>query len=585
MPTMQISSKYTLRSLMLLSFFTINQLAAQNSEVILPVGNYYTLLYGDVSHLVDRIDIKYPNTYQYLHTSVKPFLRMDVVMLALQYEKTDSAIASSMHHPQLYNVDKFNSNYLKTDNDEFILHHKDKYYQGDLFNFFYSASPSSFYQFFTIKINPVIHTDIGFSTDSSGIRFLNTRGVELRGSIDDKVGFYLYATDNQAKFPAYVQEHIVDHYQVVPGESISKIFKETGSDFSSTHGYFGFKATRHIDVQFGQDKIFIGDGIRSLIWSDHSKDFLFLKLNTKVWRFNYQNVFAELSNVDGSNIYNSLVHKKYAAMHHLSVQLTKKINIGAFETIIFDRTDPGGNPEGFELYYLNPVIFYRAVESGLGSGDNAVIGTNWKWNFLSRFSFYGQFILDEFVFDELFGGDGWWGNKYGAQFGLKYIDAFHISNLDLQYEHNFVRPYTYSYDDLNGSSYTHYAEPLSHPLGSNFREHIISLWYQPVPKIVIHNQFINAGYGADTSGSNWGGNIFKDYNTYEQAYGNEIGQGVENQLMLNDLVISWQFWPNVFVDGRVIYRSVQSDVAAFERNETYFSIGIRMNDILRRYDY
>ena len=167
---------------------------------------------------------------------------------------------------------------------------------------------------------------------------------------------------------------------------MAKIFKEEGFDYLSSHGYITFNATKNIAVQFGQDKIFIGDGIRSLIWSNNAKDHLMLKINTKIWRANYQNVFTELANYDGSNIYNSLVHKKYAAMHHLNFPITKNFHLGLFETIIFDRTGLYGAEKGFELNYLNPVIFYRAVESGLGSSDNVVLGTNWKWNFLQRFS-------------------------------------------------------------------------------------------------------------------------------------------------------------------------------------------------------
>jgi hypothetical protein len=253
--------------------------------------------------------------------------------------------------------------------------------------------------------------------------------------------------------------------------------------------------------------------------------------------------------------------------------------------VIFDRTGPSGNPEGFELYYLNPVIFYRAVESGLGSSDNVLIGANWKWNFLQRFSFYGQLVLDEFVFDELFAGEGWWGNKYAGQFGLKYIDAFALAGMDLQYEYNYARPYTYSYEDENGSSYTHYAEPLAHPFGANFSEHIAAIRFEPFPKFSFSNRFTSAQSGADTAGSNWGSDVFLDYNTYEQATGNEIGQGVANRLLLNDLVVSWQLWHNIYIDGRVIWRKLESEIAAFEREETYFGIGLRINDLLRRYDY
>lgn len=560
--------------LLMLQLLLHIDVSAQTSTTLPQWGNAYTPLGSNSMHLIDRIDIQYNKTYQHLHSTVKPYLREDIASLAVAYNKFDS----------LNQREQFNVNYLCADNSEFVvLDDKSKYYSSNL-GFFY-PEPATLYQFFTVKVNPVIANSFGISSDSSNIRFVNTRGLELRGSIDNKVGFYLYATDNQAIFPGYISDRINKAPQVVPGEGVAKIFKEEGFDYLSSHGYITFNATKNIAVQFGQDKIFIGDGIRSLIWSNNAKDHLMLKINTKIWRANYQNVFTELANYDGSNVYNSLVHKKYAAMHHLNFPITKNFHLGLFETIIFDRTGLYGAEKGFELNYLNPVIFYRAVESGLGSSDNVVLGTNWKWNFLQRFSLYGQIVLDELVVGELLANDGWWGNKYAIQSGLKYINVFGINQLDLQYEYNMARPYTYSYEDENGSSYTHYAQPLAHPLGANFSEHLVALWYQPFPKITINNTLLMANYGTDPTGENYGGNVFLDYNIYSNEYGNFTGQGINNQLLMNDLVVSWQFWHNANLDFRCIYRDLQVSASGQNTNELFFSIGVRLNEVLKQYLY
>lgn len=547
----------------------------QVEPVIIPQpGNAYVALGEATYHLIDRIDIQYPHTYQHLQTAVKPYLREDVAALALAYGRSDTFNTRNTR-------EQFNIDYLCIDNGEFV-YPKFNYYKknGDLLHLFY-REPATFYQFFTVRVNPIIYNTFGLSSDSGNLRFQNTRGLSLRGSIDNKVGFYLKATDNQVVFPGYVKERIDDIPQVVPGEGVAKIFKDNGFDYLSATGYVAFNATEHIAMQFGHDKIFIGDGIRSLIWSDNAKNQLFFKINTKIWRANYQNVFMELANYDGSNIYNSLVHKKYAAMHHLNFPVTKNFHLGLFETIIFDRRDNFGHETGFELNYLNPVIFYRAIESGLGSKDNVVLGTNWKWNFLNRFSFYGQFVLDELVVSEFIAGDGWWGNKYALQSGLKYINAFGIDQLDLQYEFNMVRPYTYSYEDDNGSSYTHYGQAIAHPLGANFKEQLIAIWYQPTQRLTINSTFILANFGCDSAGVNYGGNIFNDYNTYASAYNNVIGQGVANNLLLNDTRVSWQFWHNAYIDLHCIYRQLDNALLPENTNELFFSIGVRLNEVIQ----
>lgn len=541
---------------------------AQQLTQIQPHGNAYVPLNSMSYHLIDRIDIAYPMTYRTMATSIKPYLRASIPELTLNWQNAD----------QLSEKDQFNARYLMHDNKEFCVPDKGPYYQGELFQFFY-PEPATFYQFFSVRINPVLHNAFGASSADSGLLFTNTRGIELRGSIDNKVGFYFYATDNQAILPRFVQERVNAAPQVVPGEGISKIFKENGVDYLSARGYVSFNATDHIAMQFGHDKVFIGDGIRSMIWSDNADDQLMFRINTRIWRLQYMNLFTELANYDGSNIYNSLIHKKYAALHYLNIPIYKNLQIGVFESIIFDRYNAMGNETGFELQYLNPIIFYRAIESGLGSSDNVVLGTNWKWNFLNRFSFYGQFVLDEFVFSELFSGDGWWGNKYAVQSGLKYIDAFGLDQLDLQYEVNMARPYTYSYEDDNGSSYTHYAQAIAHPLGANFYEHLFSLWYQPKEKFVLRNTTMLATKGTDTSGVNYGGNIFLDYNTYASEYGNTLAQGVQEKVFLNDLMLSWYFWHNTSIDLRCIYRKADSEIDTHDTNELFYSIGIRMNEV------
>ena len=102
---------------------------------------------------------------------------------------------------------------------------------------------------------------------------------------------------------------------------------------------------------------------------------------------------------------------KYATMHHLSVNATRWLNIGVFEAVIFDRQDR------YEFGYLNPIIFYRQVERAMGSPDNVNLGFNFKAMAAKHLQFYGQILLDEFRAKELFGGNGWWGNKFGIQAG------------------------------------------------------------------------------------------------------------------------------------------------------------------------
>ncbi|HET8962956.1 MAG TPA: hypothetical protein VFM99_03615, partial [Chitinophagales bacterium] len=493
-------------------------------------------------HLLERYDILDTGSNLIFHTATKPIMRLRLA------ELTDHKNAFISFNKR----DAFNIKYLKEDNSEYT--DEVEINEKDLWNFFYREDASLWNysgEDFYVKINPVLNTSIGLSSDTTEMKYQNTRGIELRGGVDKKVGFYLLATDNQMKPPAYVKAK-QQSQGPYPGAGISKTFKETGYDFSVTKGYIGINATKHISVLFGQDKLFIGDGMRSFVWSDNSNSVLFLRLNTNVWKINYQNNFMELIDYNNPRLANGLYRKKYATMHHLSVNITDDVNVGLFETIVFGRQDSAGYTQGFEWQYFNPIIFYRAIEYGLGSPDNIMIGLNYKWNIKGIASLYGQIVMDEMKFFELVENTGWWANKYAVQAGLKYINAFKISNFDLQYEFNTIRPYMYSYYDNNVSSFTNYGQAIAHPVGANFNEHIISAWYQPLPKIMINNNMIINIFGADTMGTNWGGNIFKNYTDYEMEYGNTTGQGAHTQLFMNDLMVSWMFWHNAFIDFRYI---------------------------------
>ena len=119
---------------------------------------------------------------------------------------------------------------------------------------------------------------------------------------------------------------------------------------------------------------------------------------------------------------------------------------------------------GFDINYLNPVIFLRPVEFSINSPDNILIGLNFRYNLTSKSNLYSQIVLDEFTINEMRENNGYWANKYGYQLGYKCFDFLNLPNLTFHIERNYVRPYTYSH--WNESNYGHYNEELAHPLGS-----------------------------------------------------------------------------------------------------------------------
>lgn len=539
----------------------------------------YIPLNEDYYHWVDRYEIKSGAIMPQLFTGVKPYKRSAVV------EYVDSLTSMGIFTSA---ADEFNREYLTNDSWEWARVHTNESRRPILKHFyrrksdFYSVSTEDF----DLHVNPVLYIGAGKDSRRREMLYVNTRGVELRGMVDRKVGFYTYLTDNQAMLPSYVSEWKATT-GVVPHEGFWKSYKEGQAvDFLHARGYISFEATKSINVQFGHDRFFIGNGYRSLIFSDFAPPALFLKGNVKVWKLNYlfllNQMTANNNARDGSGLFTGYP-SKFVALHHVSLNIGKKLNVGIFESVIFSPDDSVGT-DHFRLEYLNPIIFYRAIEQQNGSTDNVLLGFDFKWNALRNFSLYGQFLLDEFVINNIREGNGWWANKFGVQLGGKYVDAFGIANLDLQGEINVIRPFTYSHHTIFGS-YSSYKQPIAHALGANLKELAGIARFQPTPRLNLTGKLVFTEVGRDTTGVNWGSNILKDYTTREQEYNNTIGQGVSNDILFGSFTASWQVRHNLFVDGTVVVRQSKSPVAAYTNNTSITSLALRWNIAQRLYDF
>jgi len=531
----------------------------------------------DYYHLLDRFEVLSGYQSTSFFSSLKPF-RRDAVGEFITRIYEDSLTLSR--------VDEFNLEYLANDNWSYT----DKV-QGEsrkpFLNALFKKRNDLFYvgtDDFEMHMNPVFHFSVGTESNNDVMPYINTRGLELSGMIADKIGFYTYMTTTQAAFPSYVRTWI-DRNRSVPQEGYYKIFNEDGVDFFTARGHVSFNIVKPLNFQFGHDKLYLGNGLRSMGLSDFSNNYLFFKLDLKVWKLNYRFVIAQ-HNVDtldvnpGTASINGPYPRKHLAYHHISINIGKNLNVGVFEHIV--QGDSTSNR--FDIQYINPVIFFRGLEHQQGSKDNALLGFDFKYNFLRRFSVYGQFLLDEFLLDEVRAGDGWWGNKYGSQFGLKYMNAFWLRNLDINLEYNVARPYTYSHESMY-TNFANYRMPMAHPTGANFKEFIFLARYQPFRKFLFIMKLVVSDFGEDDEDTNWGKDVMKSYITREQNYNNRIGQGLATKLRYFNFTTTYQFKHNVFFDFDLVLHQVESELSFISKNVFYTGIHFRWNIPRREFDF
>ncbi len=532
----------------------------------------------DVTHMLDRLGTSGHLDLQ--HQTVRYQSLLDILHATLKTE--DLGALDYLRWQQFLHSIPERKYYISDTNTTEPIPSK------GIFKTFYK-SPYSFFTVdtddFFLKIDPIFHFGLGDDSQDNNFVFQNTRGIRLRGTIDQKVYFYTNILENQQRFLNYEEDEIT-RLNAIPGQGFFKTYQSglfdrvNGWDYLNAQAYVGLKISKSIDLQLGHGRHFIGDGIRSMLLSDYGNNYFYLQLNTRIWKLHYQNTFAELSSTSSrDNVGSELLPKKYMASHYLNFHVNDRLSIGLYESVIFSREN------NFEFQYLNPIILYRTAEQFLDSPDNALLGFNIKWIPRLKYQIYGQLMIDELRTDQVFSGRGWWGNKIGYQIGLKKFDLFNISNLDLQLEINSARPYTYAHRDNDvtkrpATSYSHFNQPLAHPYGANFREMILQLKYQVSNNLTLSGVMLHSNYGTDDN-LNIGRDILKNYESRISDFGNFTGQGDDNDVNALHLNAAWQLHPNYFIDFTYINRSHKIEDQA-TINTNYWGFGLRVNIFSRR---
>lgn len=561
-----VKNSKRMRLALLLSVLIIVNTTTAQSDYISPGNKQYLLL--------DRLDIKLGNDSVLGYTTAKPYNRKQVTERLASLDSMPFASSLSQ-------VDRYNLKRLLMNNSEWAPSWFDSFaIKKPVLKMFYKT-PGHMYAVntkdFTFRVDPLLNLQLGHANDGSGNLYINARGLSIRGTIAGKLGFYTSVLETQERDPAYVRAFEAK-YEAVPGAGYYKHSGSKDYDYSDARGGITFNGGQHFNFVFAYDKLFIGNGFRSLFLSDFSNSYLFFKINTRVWKFNYQNIFAEQTAPFTYLYSDRLRPTKYMAAHHLSFQAAKWINIGLFESISFGRSN------GFDLKYLNPVIFYRTAEYQAGSPDKANIGLDFKINTLGNTQFYGQLLINELVINEvLHYSRGDWRNKHALQLGVKHINALGIKNLDIQAEANLVRPFVYTHYDSAGA-FTHYNQPLAHPLGANFREFIFLARYQPANRLYLQGKLIAYKQGLDSAGYNFGSNIFLPYTTRVRDQGLKIGSGAPVNSLTLALNASYELFENMFFDLSTTFRSY--NISGQTKNNVFFyTMGLRVNLNRREFDF
>lgn len=448
-----------------------------------------------------------------------------------------------------------------------------------------------------LTINPIFDVRIGKSSPSDvSYTYQNTRGIQVQGAIGKELTFTTTIYESQGRFADYYNRYANSikpsggNPAIIPGIGIAKEFKTDGYDFPSADANLTYTPSRFFNLQLGYGRNFIGDGYRSLLESDGASPYPYFKINTTFWKVKYTNTYMWLKDVRNEVTADRTYATKFSANHYLSWNVTKRLNLGFFESVVWSNS----NDRGFDVNFVNPIIFYRSVEfSSSSKSGNALLGMTGKYKINNQMNVYGQFLLDEFSVGDITGGQQSWKNKYGYQLGAKYYDAFQVKNLLLQLEYNHVRPYVYQHSNIL-TNYGHNNQSLGHQWGGNFKE-VVAIARYHKGRWSADAKFTVGKRGLDfdtaTDSLNYGGNPYKNYND-NRPYdtGVKVGQGNATNVFIADLQTAYLINPttNIKVFASLIYRNfdpLANNPLNFKETTTWFSLGIRADIFNMYYDF
>ena len=430
-----------------------------------------------------------------------------------------------------------------------------------------------------ISIDPVVDLRLGkenLTTDD--LIFQNTRAIRVEGSLGKQFSFSSTLAENWALFPKFLDRYAWKGYpHVVPGFGLNKSADKKHVDYPHSEGYLAYKPSKFFFFELGHGNHFIGEGYRSLFLSDNAGVYPYMKIEATFWKVKYSTIWTAYQDMRPEVTVNQVYKKKYAAIHYIDWNALPKLNLGFFETVVWYNE----NRRGFDVNYLNPLIFFKTVELESGSGgSNSLLGLSAQYKLPYKINVYSQFILDEMTIDKFFGDSGYWANKFGYQIGIKYHDALNLPGLFLRAEYNTVRPYTYGHRNTI-TNYGHNFQALAHPWGANFKESLVEIQYRH-KRWYAYNILINGQKGFDFPDDTtaYGGDIYHYVSTPEERAMNvQTLQGNLGKIFFNQAEAGYILNPisHLKVFGGLIYRKTSIDVETETvKNETskfiYFGI-------------
>lgn len=325
-------------------------------------------------------------------------------------------------------------------------------------------------------------------------------GFRIRGTVAEKIGYSFTVQKGMIKGNLKLGEI------VYPALLSNYKYVEQSGDMPSYDYAFGYlkystspKNKMNISVQIGREPITIGYGYNEkLVLSYHHTNIDFLKFNFQYGIVNFYSMSG--STVGEYHLDRSLNYTKYITTNRLKLYFKNLFEIGIGESIIY-------SDRGYDLAYLNPMLFYKFAEMSLQDRDNGTLWLDFQTDLLNNFEIQGTFFLDENILFEL-NDLTRYSNKTAYQLGFFWYSPLSINDLSLIFEFTRIRPYVYSHTNYK-NSYSSFGQILGHSIGPNAEQIYLKLAYNLSEWVRFNFEYKHIRSGENIVDEN--GNIIKNY--------------------------------------------------------------------------
>lgn len=408
---------------------------------------------------------------------------------------------------------------------------------------------------------------IGNSLRKQKMPWQNTRGVRISGSIGKKVYFESEDFETQQAFPGYIDSFARRNYVIPRLDNFRKLpTNQKGVfDFNYASARLIYRPSSMFHFDLGYGKNFIGDGYRSLLLSDWSFNYPFLRVTANWRNIQYSVMWSQYLNTEVSQKDKTIYSfpKKWGQTFFLDWHFNENGNFGIFESVIWPDQNRF-HQKDINWSLLSPIIFLHGRHSPSGTDNYSLSGLNAKYQILPRTFLYGQFAVSN-----MFRNSGWLGCN-ALQIGVRSSNLFGISNFNFLAEFNQVQPYMYAGAD-SGINYTHFNQPLADPLGASFQEGISVMTYQ-YKRWWFRLEGLVANCFSDSIGSgNLGSSIFNPL-PIDRADGMS---GQKSKLFYGDFRFAYILNPenNLRIEAGITFRNFNNGDQMFQ--DRIIMIGLR----------